>query len=118
MNGPSVIRVPDWVKKPLWGVTTCILRITKANSSGWWTDGQQWPVDAAEAQFWARKNGYSQFTQAAESSDGIHFEVRPAITKDSYLRVFQYGGYFYAHGAARAFAALQGSARELRAGSK
>jgi hypothetical protein len=39
--------------------------------------------------------GYGQFTQAAESIDGIHFEVRPSITKVSYLRVFQHGGYFY-----------------------
>jgi hypothetical protein len=33
---------------------------------------------------------------SAESTDGIHFEVRPPITTESYLRVFQYGGYFYA----------------------
>ncbi|MFN0120591.1 MAG: hypothetical protein ACKV2V_08825 [Blastocatellia bacterium] len=62
---------------------------------GWWTDGQRWPPGASEAQDWARQHGYGQFTQVAESSDGIHFEVRPAITRESYLRVFQYGGYFY-----------------------
>ena len=39
--------------------------------------------------------GYGQFTQVAESTDGIHFEVRPSITKVSYLRVFQHGSYFY-----------------------
>jgi hypothetical protein len=159
VNGPSVIRVPDWVKKPLghyymyfahhkgefirlaysdsvtgpWKVyepgvlhvrDTALFRpqpdppnsprgfythiaspeifVDQSRKRlvmwfhGWWTDSQQWPADQAEAQSWARKNGYSQFTQVAESSDGIHFEVRPAITKDSYLRVFQYGGYFYA----------------------
>jgi hypothetical protein len=31
----------------------------------------------------------------AESSDGIHFTVRPPITKTNYLRVFPYRGYFY-----------------------
>jgi len=39
--------------------------------------------------------GYGQFTQATESTDGIHFEVRPPITRQSYLRVFQHDGYFY-----------------------
>ncbi len=62
---------------------------------GWWTAGQRWPPEASEAQAWARQYGYGQFTQAAESSDGIHFATRPAITKENYLRVFQYGGYFY-----------------------
>jgi hypothetical protein len=62
---------------------------------GWWTDGERWPSDPAEARAWAMRKGYAQFTQVAESTDGIHFTVRPAITKQSYLRVFLYGGYFY-----------------------
>lgn len=62
---------------------------------GWWTNGERWPGDPAAARAWARQRGYGQFTQAAESSDGLRFEVRPAITRTSYLRVFQYGGYFY-----------------------
>src|SRR5262249_34015795 len=33
--------------------------------------------------------------QAAVSTDGIHFSVQPAITKQSYLRVFQHDDYFY-----------------------
>jgi hypothetical protein len=62
---------------------------------GWWTNGEPWPQDPAEAVEWARRNGYGQFTSVAESSDGIHFEARPAITKASYLRIFQYRGHFY-----------------------
>jgi hypothetical protein len=62
---------------------------------GWWTNSERWPNDLVEARAWARRMGYGQFTQAAESNDGIHFQARPSITRQSYLRVFQYGGYFY-----------------------
>jgi len=62
---------------------------------GWYTEGRQWPVGEPAAREWARQNGYGQFTQAAESSDGIHFELRPAITRSSYLRVFEHEGWYY-----------------------
>jgi len=62
---------------------------------GWWTDGQRWPLDAAAAREWARRNGYGQFTQSSESTDGLHFALKPAITKVSYLRVFPLDGYLY-----------------------
>ena len=62
---------------------------------GWWTNGERWPSDPAEARDWAQKKGYSQFTQAAESADGIHFEPRPAITRAPYLRVFRRGDRYY-----------------------
>ncbi len=62
---------------------------------GWWTNGERWPGDPVKARAWARQMGYGQFTQVAESTDGIHFAVRPPITRQSYLRVFQHGGYFY-----------------------
>ena len=62
---------------------------------GWWTDGQRWPLGLAEARAWARQNGYGQFTQSSESTDGLHFALRPAITKVSYLRVFPLDGYLY-----------------------
>ena len=62
---------------------------------GWWTNGERWPGNLADARAWATRMGYGQFTQAAESTDGVHFQVRPSITKQSYLRVFEYGGYFY-----------------------
>jgi len=63
---------------------------------GWWTNGAPWPSDNAGARAWATANGYGQYTQVAESSDGIHFTVRPSITRESYLRVFRQGRYFYA----------------------
>jgi hypothetical protein len=62
---------------------------------GWWTDGAMWPVGERAAQAWAREHGYAQDTQSAESKDGLHFAVKPAISKTSYLRVFQRDGYFY-----------------------
>ncbi len=62
---------------------------------GWWTNSERWPSDPVKARAWATRLGYGQFTQAAESTDGIHFEVRPPITKQSYLRVFQHDRYFY-----------------------
>jgi len=62
---------------------------------GWWTGGERWPATPPEARAWARARGYGQYTQVAESSDGVHFTVRPAITKTSYLRVFERGGSFY-----------------------
>jgi hypothetical protein len=62
---------------------------------GWWTDGNRWPPRLIEARAWAREHGYGQYTQAAESDDGLRFAVRAPITKQSYLRVFQHGGYFY-----------------------
>jgi hypothetical protein len=62
---------------------------------GWWTNGERWPSSLPEARAWARQKGYGQFTQAAESADGLHFTVRPTITKTSYLRVFQRNGSWF-----------------------
>ena len=62
---------------------------------GWWTNGERWPADPAEARVWARQKGYGQFTQAATSTDGRHFSMEPSITKTSYLRVFPIGALYY-----------------------
>jgi len=158
VNGPTIIRVPDWVQRPLgryymyfahhkgqyirlayadsvrgpWKVyepgvmdvsLTALFRpqpdpepsppgaythiaspeiYVDHNSKriilwfhGMWSEGKQWPAGLADTQKWLRANGYAQYTQAAVSSDGVHFEARPEITKQSYLRVFQHGGEFY-----------------------
>jgi len=158
VNGPTVIRVPDWVQRPLgryymyfanhmgefirlayadaitgpWRIhepgvlhvqDTAMFRpqpdpketladfYTHVASPeilidterrrlvmwfhGWWTKGERWPADPAQARAWAQQNGYSQLTQVAESADGIRFEARPAITRAPYLRVFRRGGFFY-----------------------
>ncbi len=62
---------------------------------GWWTNGERWPADPAAARAWAQKSGYSQFTQAAVSTDGLQFVAAPAITRASYLRVFRHNGGYY-----------------------
>jgi hypothetical protein len=54
-----------------------------------------WP-EGAGARAWANQRGYGQFTQAAESHDGLAFELRPAITRASYLRVFPFDNRLYA----------------------
>ncbi|MGC4080927.1 MAG: hypothetical protein QM736_02095 [Vicinamibacterales bacterium] len=63
---------------------------------GWWTNGERWPADPAAARAWSREKGYGQYTQAAVSTDGLHFTVQPAITRGSYLRVFTRGGVYRA----------------------
>ena len=158
VNGPAVIRVPDWVERPLGRYYMyfanhmgTFIRLAYADSPagpwrlhapgvldvkdtaffrpqpdpeaaladfythvaspeimvdpaqkrivmwvhGWWTNGERWPPQLADARTWARQKGYGQFTQAAVSSDGLRFTPRPAITKTSYLRVFQHDGNFY-----------------------
>jgi hypothetical protein len=158
VNGPTVIRVPDWVKNPLgryymyfanhmgefirlayadaitgpWKIhEPGVLHVRDTAMSrpgpdpketlddfythvaspeilidrerrrivmwfhGWWTNGERWPADPAAARAWAQKSGYSQFTQAAVSTDGLQFDSEPAITRTPYLRVFQHEGYYY-----------------------
>jgi hypothetical protein len=58
---------------------------------GWFTNGERWPANEQAARAWAKQNRYAQFTQAAESKDGLTFTVHPAITRNSYLRVFEHG---------------------------
>jgi hypothetical protein len=62
---------------------------------GMWTEGQRWPDRRQDAAAWVKQHGYAQFTQAAESSDGLTFQVKPAITRQSYLRVMPFEGRFY-----------------------
>jgi len=62
---------------------------------GMWTEGQRWPERRVEATAWLRQRGYAQFTQVAESGDGLVFRAHPAITRQSYLRVFRHDGQFY-----------------------
>jgi hypothetical protein len=62
---------------------------------GMWTEGQRWPDGRAEALAWFKQRGYAQYTQAAESKDGLTFTSRPAITRQSYLRVFRHQDHFY-----------------------
>ena len=154
VNGPTVIRVPDWVERPLgryymyfanhrdvfirlayadapagpwkihepgvWHVRDSSLYRPQPDSArfggfnthfaspeifidnanrrivlwahGWYTNGEHWPTEPKAAQQWANEKGYGQFTQGAVSPDGLRFTGQPAITKESYIRVFQRGG--------------------------
>jgi hypothetical protein len=62
---------------------------------GWWTEGRQWPSSPDQARTWARRHGYGQFTQVAESIDGLHFKVHAPIIRASYIRVFPHAGVLY-----------------------
>lgn len=158
VNGPSVIRVPDWAQQPLgryymyfahhkgqyirmayadslhgpwkihepgvlnvsetaffrpqpdpdpspYGVYTHVaspeIYVDQAHKRilmwvhGEWTEGKQWPAAIPEANAWMRQNGYSQYTQVMESTDGLHFTALPPISRQPYLRVFEHGGEFY-----------------------
>jgi hypothetical protein len=135
VNGPTVVRVPDWIEHPLGKYYMYFanhmgdsIRLAYADSiagpwriheggvlqvrdtafwrdpehrrivmwvHGWWTNGERWPPDLAAARSWARAKGYGQFTQAAESRDGLQFTTHAPITKTSYLRVFRRGDQFY-----------------------
>lgn len=157
VNGPSVIRVPDWVERPLGryymyfahhkGQTIRLAHADKLEGPwrihepgtlhvrdtafyrelpdppdspagfythiaspevhideqrktivmwyhGWFTNGERWPVQGARA--WAAERAYGQFTEMAESADGVSFSVRPgSVTRTSYLRRFAMNGIVY-----------------------
>jgi hypothetical protein len=63
---------------------------------GVWTEGKRWPENRAEAQRWLQQSGYYQYSQASVSSDGLNFKPQPAISRQSYLRVFKHDGTYYA----------------------
>lgn len=157
-NGPTVIRVPDWVQRPLGRYymyfahhSGQFIRLAYADSlrgpwrihepgvlhvkdtafyrpqpdpkdsppgvythvaspevyvdharrrivlwvHGMWTEGQRWLEARADAAAWVRQHQYGQYTQAAESADGLAFGTLPSITRQSYLRVFQRQGTYY-----------------------
>jgi hypothetical protein len=62
---------------------------------GFWTEGKRWPDTARAARRWLAEHRYGQFTQAAESGDGLQFQPLPSITRQSYLRVFTHQGVSY-----------------------
>jgi hypothetical protein len=57
---------------------------------GIWTNGQRWPAGTYDGYAWAHQQGYGQFTQAAVSTDGLHWKVLPEITREPYLRVIPF----------------------------
>jgi hypothetical protein len=57
---------------------------------GWYTNAERWPVGEAAARRWAQQHQYGQFTQVGDSANGTDFTIHPAITRTSYLRVFEH----------------------------
>jgi len=134
INGPSVIRVPAWVKNPMGRYYLYFahhagqfIRLAYADSlQGPWRIYEPGVLQAKDTAFAASEPGRrthiaspdvhvddqrkrivmyfhgmyrnreaGQFTQAAVSSNGLEFRVQPAITKDFYLRVFRWAGWYY-----------------------
>jgi hypothetical protein len=62
---------------------------------GWWTNGRRWNPRESELQTWLDRHGYGQFTQVAESADGLAFQVRPVLSRESYIRAFRHAGRLY-----------------------
>jgi len=126
INGPSVIRVPDWIEKPLGAYYMYFanhhgdhIRLAYANDlRGPWTvyepgvmDLKQATgfrghvaspdvhVDAKEKRLRMYFHGPArggQKTGVAFSTDGLRFEPRPAILGPFYFRVFRWKGAHYA----------------------
>jgi len=83
---------------------------------GVWTEGRRWPEDPAEALRWARQNGYYQYSQASVSKDGLHFKAQPTISRETYLRIFQHDGMFYAISRLGLLLRASGPLQEFRMG--
>ncbi len=130
INGPSLLRVPEWVERPLGKYYLyfahhqgAYIRMAYADDlAGPWTvhapgvlhmddgpgckhiaspDLHVYPARREIRMYFhmPAPTGYEALGQvsfAAQSEDGLHFEVRNEILGKSYFRVFQYGGWHYA----------------------
>ena len=125
INGPSLIRVPDWIEKPLGRYYLYFahhkgtyIRLAYADRlEGPWAVYEAGTlrleesfcvkhiaspdvhVDNERRQIRMYYHGVTdngQKTRAALSDDGIHFTARREILGDFYFRVFRWGGYWYA----------------------
>lgn len=125
VNGPSLIRAPDWLPDPMGRYCLYFahhggkfIRLACADGlEGPWTiygpgalrlDESMFAahiaspdvhVDDAERRIRMYYHGVGeggQLTRAATSPDGIHFAPRPEILGRSYFRVFEWDGWHYA----------------------
>ncbi len=126
VNGPSLVRVPDWLPDPLGryylyfahhGGTYIRLAYADRLEGPWRTYGPGMlalegalcelhvaspdvHVDHAEQRIRMYYHGVeptgAQVTRVALSADGIHFAARPEVLGTSYWRVFERGGWHYA----------------------
>ncbi|MBI1338280.1 MAG: hypothetical protein GC164_15160 [Phycisphaera sp.] len=125
INGPSVIRVPSWVKNPLGKYYLYFahhqgphIRLAYADAiTGPWTVYEPGTLHLSEMPGWGghvaspdvhvdEKNktirmyfhscrGVGQQNGTATSEDGIHFKVSETLPGGWYFRVFEYDGVYY-----------------------
>jgi hypothetical protein len=126
INGPSVIRVPDWIENPLGKYYMYFahhggdhIRLAWADSlHGPWTVYEPGVMDLKQAKgfrghvaspdvhvdakdkrlrmYFHGPAAGGQKTGVAVSTDGLHFEPKPTILGPFYFRVFEWQGAWYA----------------------
>lgn len=126
INGPSVIRVPDWIEKPLGRYYMYFashggdhIRLAYANDlHGPWTVYEPGVLDLKEAKafrghiaspdvhvdveqkrirmYFHGPTKGGQKTGVASSIDGLNFEAKETILGPFYFRVFEWKGIYYA----------------------
>jgi len=126
INGPSLIRVPDWIEAPLGKYYVYFghhrglyIRLAYADRvEGPWKMYEPGTIDIGQTEFvhhiaspdvhvdderreirmyyHGPVEGNGQKTRVAVSQDGIHFDYRPEILGNAYMRVFQWGGAYHA----------------------
>lgn len=125
INGPSLIRVPDWVEKPLGRYYLYFAHHKGTHIRLAYADRLEGPwkvyapgvlrledslfqhhiaspdvhIDPERRQIRMYCHGPTpegQKTRVAISNDGLHFAIRPEILGDSYFRAFRWDGWWYA----------------------
>ena len=125
INGPSLIRVPDWLENPLGKYYLYFghhggkyVRLAYADRlEGSWKIHSPGVLDLEDAfaehhiaspdvhvdnerrefrMYYHGPTGNTQKTRVAISKDGRHFIARPEILGGPYFRVFQWDGWYYA----------------------
>lgn len=128
INGPSVIRVPDWLQSPLGKYYLYFahhkgdyIRLAYADDlRGPWRTYEQGTLQLEESfythhiaspdvhvdndrreikmYYHGADENYTQTSRVTLSSDGLHFNSLSGILGVSYFRVFEWGGWYYALG--------------------
>lgn len=128
INGPSLVRVPDWLPNPLGRYYLyfahhqgAYIRLAYADRlEGPWATYEPGTLQLAESfcrghvaspdvhvdeerreirmYYHGPAGEKEQVSRVALSRDGIHFTARPEVLGASYFRVFRWGGYYYALG--------------------
>jgi len=127
INGPSLIRAPEWLEKPLGRYYLYFahhrgtyIRLAYADRlQGPWTTYEPGTLELEESlcthhiaspdvhvdderreirMYYHGMTEHGQKTKVAISKDGIHFAARPEILGEFYFRAFRWGDCYYALG--------------------